>query len=156
MKAIANENLIVFENGSVVTLPRTLLNGRKYKGKKLVPQYDKDGYLRVGYKVNLKPYNKYLHRLVAKAFIPNPLNKPQVNHINGIKDDNRIENLEWVTNLENKKHSKETGLEYTPKIPNSLVPEIKEKYASGNYTMRSLAKEYNTQNSNIWWVLHKR
>lgn len=66
---------------------------------------DKHGYFKIGVSINGKKYYLTRHRLVAIAFIPNPENKPQVNHINGIPGDDRIENLEWVTASENIKHS---------------------------------------------------
>lgn len=68
---------------------------------------DQRGYLLV----NLNKFGtKRVHVLVAKMFIPNPENKSQVNHINGIKTDNRVENLEWMTNLENAIHAEYRGL----------------------------------------------
>lgn len=68
------------------------------------------GYLKVGLFKNGKGKNYFIHRLVAQAFIPNPENKPQVNHINGITSDNRLCNLEYNTPKENIKHAIDSGL----------------------------------------------
>lgn len=81
------------------------------KGKILVGGKDKDGYIIGVFRDHggNKRMKKF-HRLIAQTFLPNPLNLPQVNHINGIKNDNRIENLEWVSAKRNANHSIETGL----------------------------------------------
>ena len=89
---------------------------RNCKSKKIINGYqEKNGYIRV------KIENKCLgivrttvHRLVAEAFIPNTDNKEEVNHINSIRNDNRISNLEWVTHSENMKHSYKKGLTTPP------------------------------------------
>ena len=81
---------------------------------KSFPHYEK-GYIRHCLYKNKSKKTLSTHRLVAFAFIPNLENKPEVNHINGIKSDNRVENLEWVTASENCIHSFKIGLN-TPKV----------------------------------------
>lgn len=95
-----------YEIGSLGTL-RSLKSG---KIKILNPTIDNHGYFRIGLMIDGERKFYRIHRLVAEAFIPNPFNLPEVNHINGVKTDNRVENLEWCTQRENVQHAFRTGL----------------------------------------------
>ena len=79
-------------------------------GRIRVTNISRDGYDKVELYKNGVPLRKRVHRLVAEAFVPNPDNKPQVNHIDGNKLNNSVENLEWVDNSENMIHAYKTGL----------------------------------------------
>lgn len=87
------------------------VNGRRGEAK----------YISVGLWKNNKPIYKYVHRLVAEAFIPNPESKPYVNHIDGDPSNNCVSNLEWCTALENMKHAKLLGLIKSPDVSISIA-----------------------------------
>lgn len=78
-------------------------------------------YISIGLWKNNKSTYKYLHRLVAEAFIPNPENKPQVNHIDGNTLNNNVNNLQWVTQEENMRHAKDHGLLKPYKDPSARI-----------------------------------
>lgn len=91
----------VSNTGKIKSLKRIDCAGKIRTGNILQPNKLKKGYLRIGLNKNGIRERFMVHRLVAEAFIPNPENKPFIDHINTIKDDNRVENLRWVTNQEN-------------------------------------------------------
>lgn len=95
------ENYLISKSGLVYSI----------KAKKLLkPTIDKKGYCKVALYNEQGKLSISLHRLVALNYIENPDNKPQINHINGIKSDNKVSNLEWVTNKENTLHAIKNGL----------------------------------------------
>ena len=95
------------QSGYYATKEGNILSSRKFNVPTIMKSHkDNNGYLRV----SLLGKTCKVHRLVASAFIPNPENKPTVNHINGIKTDNRADNLEWATRSENTQHAYDSGL----------------------------------------------
>lgn len=129
----------VSDIGRVRSMPRNKSGlGRPYP-MVMKQSPDKDGYMIVSLRVGGKSHRHRVHRLVAGAFIKNEDKKPLVNHKNGIKDDNRVENLEWVTASENALHAVETGLVISnfEKYKDRLVSD----YNSGS-SIRELCRRY--------------
>ena len=98
----------VTKDGRVFSHPKGgFLHGKKHPGVWLKPQRTAKGYLTVvlsdvwGHKKKIT-----VHRCVAEAWIPNPDDLPQINHLNGLKQDNRAENLEWCTAAANNAHAR--------------------------------------------------
>lgn len=96
--------------GDIISPAYVDKRGALRKMRRIVPTETKKGYQRVALNKNGKQKRMYVHRLVAKTFIPNEENRTQINHKDGNKLNNHISNLEWCTNQENIIHSYKTGL----------------------------------------------
>ena len=131
----------------------------KFSNRLLTPWMTSHGYMRVSLRLNkTKTTRVFVHRLVALAFIDNPLNKTQVNHIDGNKQNNHVSNLEWVTPSENIQHSMETGFNKcgvdrtTSKLSREDVEYIRQNPL--NLSQRKLAKMFGVSKSPIYQVIH--
>ena len=111
-------------------------------------------------RVNIAGRILHAHTHIAKTFIDNPEDKPQVNHINGIKTDNRVENLEWVTNTENREHAVRTGLiTYETQSRNAKIKRSDWKRIAKNYsdgmTQAEIASQYGVKQQAVSRALKK-
>jgi hypothetical protein len=148
------EIYLVSNLGNVKSIDHYINNNQNTKslkkGRVLKKFQSIKGYLQTSLSKETKRFNTGIHRVVAIAFIPNPENKPQVNHINGIKTDNRVENLEWCTNKENQIHAVKNGLcnpnygekHHNSKLTNEDVKKVRVLFKTG-ISNTELSRKYN-------------
>jgi hypothetical protein len=115
---------LIYEDGNILDVKKNIAVNNSV---------NKSGYVIVNLVQDGKRKLNLLHRVIAQAFLPNPSNKKCVNHINGIKTDNRVENLEWVTYSENMVHAFKQGLNsLSEKQKNNLKAKIVKKVIDKN------------------------
>jgi hypothetical protein len=153
--------------GDVRSKPRWT-NSEICGGKRLIPARSVNVRLVKGYpafgatSATGEKSTVYIHRIIAKAFIPNPLDKPNINHIDGDKANFEITNLEWCTHLENMRHAYSTGLAKPPrngpgelsgsaKLTEDKVREIKRRLALGQ-PKKSIAAHYGVSPGTVGFI----
>ena len=141
----------------ISTIGQIISFHKRNYNKSLKERIDRAGYKTVKLSKNGVTTTCFLHRLIASAFIPNPENKGFVNHIDGDKLNNDIENLEWCTHAENMQHAYKYGLlkvpdQYKKKVINSCTGEIYESIKvaanANNYCYSSLKNILNGKRKN--------
>ena len=149
----------ILENGDVV---RLIKGSRNKDGNKVLKHWlDKDGYHTVTLWKDRKPKQFRVHRLVAEAFIDNPNNLPQVNHLDGNKNNNAVTNLEWVTLERNIRHAFEIGIykrgeeRGNSKLTNDEVRWIRKNYIKGSRTVgaKPLARKFGVTETCIYYIV---
>jgi len=148
-------NYLISDQGRVFNL--------KFK-RFLKPAKNTWGYLQIVLQNNGVRKIQKVHRLVALAFISNPDKKPQVNHIDGIKTNNHVENLEWCTNSENSHHAMDNGLlkpvkgskHYRAKLNENKVLKIRRIFATGDYTKTALGKMFGVSDVHIGDIVNRK
>lgn len=153
----------VSNHGQVRSLSKQDRLGRSKEGKIKAQCNNGTGYMVVNLKVDGKQKMKTVHRLVAETFIPNPLDLPEVNHIDGNKQNNCVENLEWCTHSENTKHAFDLGLNkavkgtsnVNAKLTDEQVKFIRENHKpyDPEFGYAALARKFNCSDTTIKYAV---
>lgn len=137
----------ITDSGNVYSRRGDKTHNPRYRIRKLKNQTSRKGYKYI----NINGKRKYIHRLVAQAFIPNQKNYPCVNHKDGDKSNNKSENLEWCSYSENNKHAFRTNLR-KPNYKPVVCIETKEVFES----CKAAAEKYKFTRTELSALLHKR
>jgi hypothetical protein len=135
--------------------------GKVKRNNKILKNQIRTGYPKVTLMANRFKKQISVHRLVAIAFIPNPENKLEVNHINGIKTDNRVENLEWCSRKENAQHSYDNKLQKPQKgschggskLSEIDIINIRNRFIKGESSSK-LSKDFNIALSTLSQIVN--
>lgn len=152
----------VSDMGEVFSLPRTVVrkDGTKqsWQGRKMTTFINSAGYVGVHLSRPGKRMSAKVHRLVAIAFIPNPNNLPEVNHKDGKRDNPSVENLEWVTQSENRLHAARVlGTVRPPrnnKMSFEIAEEIRSRYVPKIFGCRRIAALYKINKKTVMGIVH--
>ena len=136
--------------------------GRGEYHKEIRQRKNSDGYMDITVGPNSFRTTRKVHRLVAEAFIPNPDNLPEVDHIDDIRDNNDVSNLQWISRSDNvakiphERNSKSKSGEGNSRarLAQHDVQTIRHKYENDNVRISDLAKEYGVGYSTIWNIVH--
>ena len=138
-------------------------NSTRSKGHWLKPRIDNNGYARVGLYLGNKKYKLiFIHRLVAMAYIPNPQNKPCVNHKDFNRKNNKVENLEWCTELYNVHYTRDNNLEFNSNSYKKLSPLSEEQVLliptllNYGFSVKLISKLYNVGHITIRNIITKK
>ena len=136
--------------------------GRGKYHKEIKQRKNADGYMDITVGPNSFRTTRKVHRLVAEAFIPNPDNLPEVDHIDDVRDNNDVSNLQWISRPDNiakiphERNSKSKSGEGNSRsrLTKYDVQVIRNKYENDNMRISDLAKEYGVGHSTIWNIVH--
>lgn len=158
----------ISSSGIIRTTDRIGARGYHVAGRILSQHENSNGYLRCNMNIEGKPKSYLVHRLVARCFIPNPEGKPFVNHKDGNKHNNSVENLEWCTKSENELHAHRIGIKKTTPLKGELhggrifdwdtIRKIRAEYVKGSEThgQCALARKYGTSQSHIYNIINNK